>query len=48
MTYNTLKIWELAKFLGVSLNEVKNFVVDKYNETEEFRYDYRGKVHIYL
>ena len=48
MKYNSLKIWQLAKFLGVSLNEVKNFVVDKNNETKEFRYDYRGKVHFYL
>ena len=43
MKYNSLKILQLAKFLGVSLSEVKYFVVDKNNETKEFRYDYRGQ-----
>ena len=31
----------IREILGISLNEVKNFVVDKNNETKEFRYDYR-------
>ena len=31
----------IIEILEVSLNEVKNFVVDKNNEAKEFRYDYR-------
>ena len=39
MKYNSLKIWWFAEFLGLSLNEVKNFVVEIFNETKEFHYD---------